>query len=73
MKPSYCLQVGACTASGEGTAQMSEKCQLPAGSVQFISPSETFTPGKRVPAGWEGAAPRPHLLAALIRTGAKAI
>lgn len=29
---------------------MSEKCQMPAGSVQCISPAEMFTPGKRVPA-----------------------
>lgn len=40
-----------------GVAEMSEKCQMPAGSVQFISPSEMFTPGKRVPAGRECAAP----------------
>lgn len=27
--------------------EMSDKCQMPAGSVQFISPAEIFTPGKR--------------------------
>lgn len=73
MKPSYCLQEGACTGNGEGTAQMPEKCQMPAGSVQFISPSEMFTPGKRVPARLECAGPRPHLLAAFNKPGAKVV
>lgn len=73
MKPSYCLQVGACTGNGEGTAQMPEKCQMPAGSVRFISPSEMFTPGKRVPARLECAGPRPHLLAAFNKPGAKVV
>lgn len=50
VKPSYCLQVGACTKNGKGRTEMSEKCQMPAGSVQSISPTEMFTPGKRVPA-----------------------
>lgn len=64
MKPSYCLQVSACTENRERMAQMSEKCQMPAGSVLFTSPSETFSPGKRVPARPECATPRPHLLVA---------
>lgn len=49
------LEVGG--GAGGGVAEMSEKCQIPAGSVQFISPSEMFTPGKRVPARRERAAP----------------
>lgn len=48
VKPSYCLQVGVCTKNGEGRMEMSEKCQMPAGSVRCISPSEMFSPGKRV-------------------------
>lgn len=32
--------------------EMSEKCQMPAGSICSISPSEMFSPGKRVLAGW---------------------
>ncbi len=51
VKPSYCLQVGVCTKNGEGRREMSEKCQMPAGSVRCISPAEMFPPGKRVP-GW---------------------
>lgn len=67
-KPSYCLQVGA--ENREGTAQMSEKCQMPAGSVQFIFPSEMFTPGKRVPA-WGGMCR--SMAPAVNQTGAKAV
>lgn len=52
---------------------MSEKCQKPAGSVQFISPSETFTPGRRVPARLECAGPRPYLMAPLNKTAAKVV
>lgn len=48
VKPSYCLPVGACTKNGKGRTEMSEKCQMPAGPVQFISPAEMFTPGRRV-------------------------
>lgn len=32
--------------------EMSEKCQMPAGSVHSISPAEMFSPGKRVLGRW---------------------
>lgn len=48
VKPSYCLQVGVCTKNGAGGTEMSEKCQMPAGSVRCISPAELLSPGKRV-------------------------
>lgn len=49
VKPSYCSQVGVCTKkNGEGRTEMSEKCQMPAGSVRCVSPAEMFSPGKRV-------------------------
>lgn len=68
VKPSCCLQVGACTKNGEGRMEMSEKCQMPAGSVQCISPADMFTPGRRVPAKGDCGGPRSNLLVALNKT-----
>lgn len=47
---------------GQRKCQRNVKCPQ---AVQFISPSEMFSPGKRVPARLECAGPRPHLLMTL--------
>lgn len=69
VKPSYCLPVGACTKNGKGRTEMSEKCQMPAGPVQFISPAETFTPGEEGTDQGDGGGARSHLLMTLNKTG----
>lgn len=73
VKPSYCLQVGVCTKNGEGRMEMSEKCQMPAGSVCCVSPAEMFSPGEEGPGLGDCGGPRSHLLATLNKTSANVV
>ena len=53
--------------------EMSEKCQMPAGSVCCVSPAEMFSPGEEGPGLGDCGGPRSHLLATLNKTSTNVV